>query len=99
MPFGAYFLNHFLYLTSCVLIFISVTNPIDVIKVRLQLDNELAASKSIFQNRKYHGFSQGILLIVNQEGISGLFKGYVHAIKIDFIILADYCSMTNQRNG
>ncbi len=53
----------------------SVTNPIDVIKVRLQLDNELSGSKNIFENRKYRGFVRGCIVIFNEEGIAGLLKG------------------------
>jgi len=48
-----------------------VTNPIDVIKVRLQLDNELSMKK----NRYYPGFFRGILVIIKDEGFIGLFKG------------------------
>ena len=58
----------------------SVTNPIDVIKVRLQLDNELASSKNILNKRKYRGFLHGGIVILKEEGISGLFKGYVFLI-------------------
>ena len=52
-----------------------VTNPIDVIKVRLQLDNELSNKKNIFSERYYKGFVRGSLLIVKDEGVSGLYKG------------------------
>eukprot|EP00795_Rhopilema_esculentum_P009542 gene9542-17288_t len=59
-----------------------VTNPIDVIKVRLQLDNELSASKSIFADRKYRGFFQGGIRIVQEEGVRGLYKGvYASALR------------------
>ena len=52
-----------------------VTNPIDVIKVRLQLDNQLSNNKNIFANRYYKGFFQGAIVIVKDEGIGGLYKG------------------------
>ena len=60
--------------------FFVVTNPIDVIKVRLQLDNELTATKNIFANRKYRGFLHGGMTIVKEEGIGGLYKGYTYII-------------------
>ena len=58
-------------------LFISVTNPIDVIKIRLQLDNELSNQKNIFKDRKYKGFLGGGLLIAREEGMRGLYKGFV----------------------
>lgn len=59
------------------------TNPIDVIKVRLQLDNQLAGTKNIFANRYYNGFFRGGLLIVKEEGIAGLYKGVVPSVLRD----------------
>ena len=52
-----------------------MTNPIDVIKIRLQLDNELSDQKNIFKDRKYKGFYSGSRLIVQEEGLRGLYKG------------------------
>ena len=49
----------------------TVTNPIDVIKTRLQLDNELSSSAQ----RKYNGLAMGIGRIVAEEGLRGLYKG------------------------
>lgn len=56
----------------------SVTNPIDVIKIRMQLDNELGSknnSKNIFKDRYYRGFIRGATRIFSEEGFSGLYKG------------------------
>jgi len=52
-----------------------LTNPIDVVKVRLQLDNQLSGSKNIFANRYYKGFIRGGIVILKDEGVRGLFKG------------------------
>lgn len=56
----------------------SVTNPIDVIKIRMQLDNELGStnnSKNIFKDRYYRGFVRGAIRIFSEEGFRGLYKG------------------------
>jgi len=58
----------------------SVTNPIDVIKIRMQLDNELGSnqnSKNIFKDRYYKGFIRGAIRIFSEEGFRGLYKGLV----------------------
>ncbi|CAH1783501.1 unnamed protein product [Owenia fusiformis] len=54
-----------------------VTNPIDVIKIRMQLDNELSGhkKKNVFHNRYYKGFVRGTFTIVREEGPRGLMKG------------------------
>lgn len=52
-----------------------ITNPIDVIKIRLQLDNQLSGNRNIFAQRYYPGFIRGILVIGRDEGLAGLFKG------------------------
>lgn len=52
-----------------------ITNPIDVVKVRLQLDNQLSGNKNIFANRYYKGFLRGGIIIAQDEGIRGLYKG------------------------
>ena len=61
------------------LILFTVTNPIDVIKIRMQLDNELSAKKggvmSAMGSRYYRGFLRGCVRIVSEEGIRGLYKG------------------------
>lgn len=61
----------------------AVTNPIDVIKIRMQLDNELGAnhkSKNIFKDRYYKGFVRGALRILSEEGLRGLYKGLVPSL-------------------
>lgn len=58
--------------------FFTVTNPIDVIKIRMQLENELGSkhsSKNIFKDRYYKGFIRGALRIFSEEGLRGLYKG------------------------
>ena len=54
-----------------------VTNPIDVIKIRMQLENELAKQKGLeaIRNRYYDGFVRGGAQIVRDEGVPGLYKG------------------------
>ncbi|KAI9201842.1 solute carrier family 25, member 30-like protein [Polychytrium aggregatum] len=49
-----------------------VTNPVDVIKTRLQLQGQLAAAHDA---PKYNGFLRGMLTIVTEEGPRGLYKG------------------------
>jgi len=51
------------------------TNPIDVIKIRLQLDNQLSDKKNIFADRYYRGFVRGSIQIIKDEGFNGLSKG------------------------
>ncbi|XP_013388976.1 mitochondrial substrate carrier family protein ucpB-like [Lingula anatina] len=54
----------------------AVTNPIDVIKIRMQLDNELTkGGGSVFKDRYYQGFLKGGVRIVHDEGVRGLYKG------------------------
>ncbi|XP_067943891.1 mitochondrial substrate carrier family protein ucpB-like [Watersipora subatra] len=52
----------------------TVTNPIDVIKTRLQLDNELTAKSGAA--KKYQGLFRGTARIVAEEGFLGLYKGW-----------------------
>lgn len=59
-----------------------VTNPIDVIKVRLQLQGidkntkSTGISSQLYGNDvKYKGFLRGVLQIIKDEGIHGLYKG------------------------
>lgn len=53
----------------------AATNPVDVVKTRLQLDNELSSRKDIFRDRYYRGFFRGGAQIVRDEGVRGLYKG------------------------
>ena len=60
------------------LICFTVTNPIDVIKIRLQLENELSATSrgmQMFKTRYYRGFLKGMIQIAKDEGFRGLCKG------------------------
>ncbi|ESP05617.1 hypothetical protein LOTGIDRAFT_152473 [Lottia gigantea] len=54
-----------------------VTNPVDVIKIRMQLDNELASHGKLdaLKNRYYHGFAHGAVVVYREEGFRGLCKG------------------------
>jgi len=61
-----------------------VTNPIDVIKTRLQIQGELVASNAstsqslnatVTGDKHYKGFLRGIGRIVLDEGVAGLYKG------------------------
>ncbi|OWF34706.1 mitochondrial substrate carrier family protein ucpB-like [Mizuhopecten yessoensis] len=58
------------------------TNPVDVIKIRMQLENELASQKGIdvLRNRYYDGFVKGGVRIVRDEGPRGLYKGLVPSL-------------------
>ncbi|KAK3102440.1 hypothetical protein FSP39_011400 [Pinctada imbricata] len=60
----------------------SVTNPIDVIKIRMQLENELVKQKGldVIRNRYYDGFLKGGLQIVRDEGVLGLYKGLLPSL-------------------
>ncbi|XP_060069210.1 mitochondrial substrate carrier family protein ucpB-like [Ylistrum balloti] len=60
----------------------TITNPVDVIKIRMQLENELATQKGIqvLKNRYYDGFLKGGVRIVSDEGIRGLYKGIVPSL-------------------
>jgi len=50
-----------------------VTNPVDVVKTRLQLQGELAAKS--YATERYHGFFDGTLKLAKEEGIVGLNRG------------------------
>ncbi|XP_033746008.1 mitochondrial substrate carrier family protein ucpB-like [Pecten maximus] len=60
----------------------TITNPVDVIKIRMQLENELASQKGIeiLRNRYYDGFIKGGVRIVSDEGVRGLYKGVVPSL-------------------
>lgn len=57
---------------------IVVTNPVEVVKVRMQLENQLASkhnSKNIFKDRYYPGITKGIARLFREEGLRGLYRG------------------------
>eukprot|EP01112_Ceratiomyxa_fruticulosa_P009911 TRINITY_DN2601_c0_g1_i4.p1 TRINITY_DN2601_c0_g1~~TRINITY_DN2601_c0_g1_i4.p1 ORF type:complete len:304 (+),score=44.77 TRINITY_DN2601_c0_g1_i4:366-1277(+) len=55
-----------------------VTNPIDVIKTRLQIQGELA--KKNHTEIRYKGFLRGGYQIILDEGVRGLYKGLLPSI-------------------
>ena len=71
------------FLYNIIVIFVcfifTVTNPVDVTKVRMQLDGELAKQRGQFSKayseRHYKGIFRGALTIAKEEGILGLYKG------------------------
>ena len=61
-------------MTKICLFLLTVTNPIDVVKIRMQLDNELSQKVAMSQ-RSYRGIFRGIYKIATEEGLRGLYKG------------------------
>ena len=59
---------------------ITLTNPIDVVKTRLQLQGELARGP----DRAYTGIGQALLRIARKEGIRGLQRGLGAAYLLQF---------------
>ncbi|XP_071817589.1 mitochondrial substrate carrier family protein ucpB-like [Apostichopus japonicus] len=61
-----------------------VTNPVDVTKVRMQIDGELKLQKGdlkgAYQQRYYKGILRGMVSIARDEGMKGLFKGLTPAL-------------------
>ena len=55
---------------------IPFTNPIDVVKIRTQLQGELASHSTFARDRKYKGLLGAGYRIYEKEGIRGLYKGY-----------------------
>ncbi len=57
----------------------AVTNPVDVTKIRMQLEGELRNEKgqltSTYQKRYYKGIIRGMFKIAHDEGVRGLYKG------------------------
>ncbi|EDO34326.1 predicted protein [Nematostella vectensis] len=62
----------------------TVTNPIEVVKIRMQLDNELGSkhnSKDIFRERYYKGLIRtGLSRVYREEGVRGLYRGIFPAL-------------------
>ncbi|XP_067937068.1 mitochondrial substrate carrier family protein ucpB-like [Watersipora subatra] len=56
----------------------TVAHPIDVIKVRLQLDNELTSDSEA--PRKYKGMFRGVRTLVLEEGFMAIWKGWKAAM-------------------
>ena len=59
---------------------ITLTNPIDVVKTRLQLQGELAGKG----DRAYTGIGQALFRISQKEGLRGLQRGLVAAYLLQF---------------
>ncbi|KAL3853599.1 hypothetical protein ACJMK2_017135 [Sinanodonta woodiana] len=59
-----------------------VTNPIDVVKTRMQLESELAEQKGLshLKNRYYDGWIKGCSTIIRDEGLLGLYKGVIPSL-------------------
>ena len=53
----------------------SGVHPMDTVKVRLQLDNELSGKMNIFRDRYYKGIVRGAYRIAQEEGIRAVFQG------------------------
>lgn len=56
-------------------------SPLDVIKIRLQLQSQKLSTKSLFvkENTKYRGMLHTCQTIIREEGFKGLYKGNVAA--------------------
>jgi hypothetical protein len=74
--------------------FNKVVNPIEVIKIRLQLQGELAnernqssLSRIYGSQRTYRGTFRGILHIIQEESIAGLYKGLVPPLLLFLLLL------------
>jgi len=60
------------------------TNPIEVIKTRIQLQGELAARGSYV--KPYKGILHAFITVAKNDGMLGLQKGLVPALYFQFII-------------
>uniref|UniRef100_A0A034W6L3 Solute carrier family 25 member 35 n=1 Tax=Bactrocera dorsalis TaxID=27457 RepID=A0A034W6L3_BACDO len=60
------------------------TNPLEVIKTRIQLQGELSASGTYV--KPYKGVINAFIVVGRNEGISGLQKGLVPALYFQFIL-------------
>ncbi|XP_072038142.1 mitochondrial substrate carrier family protein ucpB-like [Amphiura filiformis] len=62
----------------------AVTNPVDVTKIRMQLEGELQREKgqltTTYKGRYYKGIIRGMFRIAHDEGIRGLYKGITPAL-------------------
>ena len=59
-------------------------HPMDTMKIRLQLDNELSGKMNIFKDRYYKGVIRGVVTLAKDEGITAVYKGRVakHALAV-----------------
>ncbi|XP_071176606.1 mitochondrial substrate carrier family protein ucpB-like [Mytilus edulis] len=60
----------------------TATNPLDVVKIRMQLENELTRQKGldVYRNRYYEGVIKGGIQIFKDEGFRGLYKGLLPSV-------------------
>lgn len=56
---------------------IPFTNPIDVVKIRMMLQGELEQHSTFSRDRRYRGLLGAGRLVLENEGIRGLYKGFV----------------------
>uniref|UniRef100_A0A1L8DZX7 Putative mitochondrial oxoglutarate/malate carrier n=1 Tax=Nyssomyia neivai TaxID=330878 RepID=A0A1L8DZX7_9DIPT len=82
------------------------TNPLEVIKTRIQLQGELAARGTYVE--PYKGIIQSLITVAKHDGITGLQKGLVPALYFQFVLnafrLGIYnraveAGLTKSRNG
>lgn len=73
-----------------------MTNPIDVVKIRMQLESELAEQKGLthLKGRYYDGWLKGCARIVKDEGIAGLYKGLGFECLIQSCVYYNYSDIT-----
>ena len=50
-------------------------HPMDTMKIRLQLDNELSGKMNIFKDRYYKGVMRGVVTLAKDEGLTDVYKG------------------------
>ncbi|GAB0087454.1 solute carrier family 25 member 35 [Sergentomyia squamirostris] len=62
------------------------TNPLEVIKTRIQLQGELAARGTYVQ--PYKGILQSLITVAKHDGITGLQKGLIPALNFQFVLNA-----------
>ncbi|XP_055697789.1 solute carrier family 25 member 35-like [Phlebotomus papatasi] len=62
------------------------TNPLEVIKTRIQLQGELAARGTYVE--PYRGIFQSLITVAKHDGITGLQKGLVPALNFQFVLNA-----------
>ncbi|XP_072175418.1 mitochondrial substrate carrier family protein ucpB-like [Diadema setosum] len=67
-----------------------VTNPVEVTKVRIQLEGELESKKALsaLRQRYYKGLLHGLVTIAKDEGVRGLYKGLTPSLIRDGIYSA-----------
>ena len=63
---------------------ITIMNPVDVIKTRLQFQGELEARGK--SKRVYTGVVQALMHIARSEGRAGLYKGYMAAVFLQYAV-------------